>query len=81
VPGVQLVAWDGYFVPASTPPAIVERLSQAIAGAIANPEISAKMTSMGMIISRESSEQFATRVRDEIKKWQEVVRASGARAD
>jgi tripartite-type tricarboxylate transporter receptor subunit TctC len=81
VPGVQLVAWDGYFVPVSTPRAIVERLGQAIAGAIADPEISAKMTSMGMIISKESSEQFATRVRDEIKKWQAVVRASGARAD
>lgn len=81
VPGVQLVAWDGYFVPASTPPAIVERLHQAIRGAIADPAISAKMTSMGMILSSESREQFAARVRDEIKKWQEVVRASGARAD
>jgi tripartite-type tricarboxylate transporter receptor subunit TctC len=79
--GVELVAWDGFFVPASTTREIVDRLHQAIAAAIGHPETSAKMTGMGMVISTETREQFAARVRDEMKMWLEVVRASGARAD
>jgi len=81
VSGVELVAWDGFFVPAATPREIVDRLHEAVAAAIAQPETSARMTGMGMMISGESREQFTSRVREELKKWQEVVRASGARVD
>lgn len=81
VTGVELVAWDGFFVPSATPSEIVERLHAAVAAAIGHPETRAKMTGMGMLISAETREQFATRVRDELKKWQEVVQVSGARVD
>ena len=81
VAGVELVAWDGFFAPASTPREIVDRLRHAVAGAIGDPEVSAKMTGMGMVISAETREQFTARVHDELKMWQEVVQASGARAD
>ena len=81
VAGVELVAWDGFFAPASVSREIVDRLHGAVAGAIGDSEINARMTSMGMIISTETREQFAARVHAELKMWQEVVQASGARAD
>ena len=81
VAGVELVAWDGFFAPASVPREIVDRLHGAVAAAIRDSEVSAKMTAMGMVISTETREQFTARVHAELKMWQDVVQASGARAD
>lgn len=81
VPGLEIVAWDGYFLPSSTPLNIADTLHAAVAAATQHPETLQRMTALGMIVSRETREQFAARVRDEMRKWGEVVRASGARPD
>ena len=81
MPGLEMVAWDGYFLPSGTPIDIVDRLHAAVAAATGHAETAQRMTSLGIIISRETREQFAARVRDETRKWGEVVRISGARAD
>lgn len=81
VPGLEIVAWDGYFLPSSTPLNIADTLHAAVAAATQHPETLQRMTGLGMIVSRETREQFAARVRDEMRKWGEVVRASGARPD
>ena len=81
LPELDLIAWDGFFAPSSTPLATVERLYDVINAVINSPETREKMSSLGAMIPQDTRAQFVARVRDEIRKWAEVVRASGARAD
>ncbi len=46
--GYQALEWNGVFVPAGTPDAVVTRLSSALNEAIADPAISARLTSLSV---------------------------------
>ena len=51
LPGFQAVLWHAVFVPAGTPPAIVERLSAATNAALADPAFRAALDGAGIVAS------------------------------
>ncbi|MDO8277030.1 MAG: tripartite tricarboxylate transporter substrate-binding protein, partial [Burkholderiaceae bacterium] len=74
-------SWFGLLAPAGTPPDIVNRLQQETSKALTNPAIKEKMLAQGAIPGGNTAAQFAQMIDSEIKKWAQVVKASGAKVD
>ena len=73
--------WYGLWAPKNTPPEIVGKLSQAAQQALRKPEVAAQYQRMGAEPVGSSPQEFLAYMRSEEKKWAEIVKRSGARAD
>lgn len=71
-------AWYGLMLPANAPGDVVSRLNIEINKILKNPEISAKLTNMGAIVMGGSSQEFARFAQSEVKRYEQIVRDSGA---
>lgn len=78
VPGYEVISWYGVFAPAKTPNAIVERLHAELVVALKAPEVLERLSALGAEPSGKGPQEFGRFVREEIGKWAEVVKASGA---
>jgi tripartite-type tricarboxylate transporter receptor subunit TctC len=76
-PGFQAVAWFGMFVPRGTPPAVVNRIREDVAGVLATPEVRKRMHEMGGEPAPLSSEDFGRWVRSEIERWSKAAQVAG----
>jgi tripartite-type tricarboxylate transporter receptor subunit TctC len=81
VDGVEVTVWYGVLAPAATPKPMVAALSAAIAKAAHDPEMKKRLAEQGAEPVGNTSEEFSRILRDELARWAEVVRASGARAE
>ncbi|HSS29224.1 MAG TPA: tripartite tricarboxylate transporter substrate binding protein [Usitatibacter sp.] len=81
LPGFDINTWFGLFVPAGTPPAIVERLHGEFAGALQAPDVRAKMLALGAEPVGNTPAEFAQYIRSEAVKYAKLVKASGAKVD
>jgi tripartite-type tricarboxylate transporter receptor subunit TctC len=81
LPGFEASAWDGIFVPAGTPKAIVQRLNGAIHQALEDPETIAALRARGATPVPGTSESFARFITTSSERWGAAVRASGAKID
>lgn len=79
--GYEANAWFGLFAPAGTPAEIANRLQAESAKALTTPEMRARMLAQGALPSGMSSYAFSRMVAAESRKWAQVVKASGARAE
>jgi len=79
--GFEASSWFGLLAPAGTPPDIVNRIQQEVAKALATPAMKEKLLAQGAIPSGNTPAQFAQFIDAELKKWQPVVKASGAKVD
>jgi tripartite-type tricarboxylate transporter receptor subunit TctC len=79
--GFEASSWFGLLAPAGTPMAIVNRVQQETAKALATPEMKERLLAQGAIPSGNTPAQFAQLIDRELKKWQPVVKASGAKVD
>ncbi len=79
--GFEASSWFGLLAPAGTPPAIVNRIQQEVAKALATPDIKDKLVLQGAIPSGNTPTQFAALIKSEHDKWAAVVKASGAKVD
>lgn len=77
VPGFEMQSWQGVFVPANTPRAVVDRLSKDIAAVVAMPEVQEKLRNLGVEPDGRSSDGFASFQRAEISKWSQVIKEAG----
>ena len=78
---IEGLGWNGIFVPAGTPPAIVERLQQEIAHALRNKEIQDDALNLGTQAGGERPEEFAAFVRSEVQKWGKVIKDAGIKVE
>ncbi len=81
LPGFSAELWVAVFAPAGTPPQLVDQISRQIRSDLANEEIVRKYAAQGIIIKTSTPEALATHVRNEIVKWRDVVKASGAKPE
>ncbi|PND33154.1 LacI family transcriptional regulator [Achromobacter sp. HZ01] len=81
LPGADATVWWGLVGPAGMPPAVVQRLNQALQAALADPAIKQRMGEMGAEITPGSAEDFGRFVAEETVKWGKVIRAAGISAD
>jgi len=67
--------------PAGTPKPVVTRLHGEIVKVLKLPDVTQRLDGLGFEIVGSTPEQFGTYMRAEIKKWEKVVKASGAKPD
>jgi tripartite-type tricarboxylate transporter receptor subunit TctC len=81
VPGFDFSTWYGVWAPASTPSAIVNKLSSEIGHITRLPEIRERFLALGAEPVGNSAEDFAAFNKTELTKWARIVKQSGARVD
>ena len=81
VAGFSANTWYGVLVPARTPKAIVSKLNQEIAKALETREVRDFLTKEGGEVVGGSPEQFAGFIKDDIARWERVVKQAGIQAD
>ena len=79
VPGFESSAWFGVFGPAKLPPEVTKKLNQVIVAGLAAPEMQNRLKTEGATPVGDSPEDFAAFVREDIKRWAPIVKASGAK--
>jgi tripartite-type tricarboxylate transporter receptor subunit TctC len=77
VPGYEAIGWFGVVAPAATPRPVIERLNAEIRAALATPEIRSRALAAGTEPLTNTPEEFAAMIREETKKWAEVIKAGG----
>jgi tripartite-type tricarboxylate transporter receptor subunit TctC len=81
VPGYVGDAWHGLFVPAGTPPAIVDKLAADFARALALPDVRKKLVDIGLEPIGNTPAEFAAIVRGDYDKWGVVIRNANIKLD
>jgi len=81
VAGVEVTVWYGLLAPAGTPRDIVSTLSAACIKAARSPELKPKLIEQGADPIGNTPEEFAKLLRDDIAKYAEAVRISGAKPE
>ncbi|MET0332706.1 MAG: tripartite tricarboxylate transporter substrate binding protein [Rhizobacter sp.] len=78
-PGLESSSWSGIVVPANTPQPVVKKLSEAMHTALADKALVAPFEEIGSQPLVDHDEvKFKAFIAEEIKKWAEVVKVSGA---
>lgn len=80
VPGFAALAWWGVIAPANTPPAIVKRMHEELAKALAQPAVAQKLTEQGMEIVGGGPADLDKFLRGEIARWAQVVKENKVKA-
>jgi tripartite-type tricarboxylate transporter receptor subunit TctC len=73
--------WAGLFGPASTPPAVVQRLSDALVEAAAEPTIRQRLVQIGCVVVASRPDEFARFVREGRAAMATLVREANIRAE
>ncbi len=81
VEGVEVVVWYGVLAPAATPREIVLKLAEGIQRATRDADVRKRMLEQGAEPVGNTPEEFSKLLREEVARWAEVVKISGARAD
>ena len=75
--GFEDVPYYGLFAPAGTPRATLDRMAQAVQKAIAQPDVRAKLTAMGLTVGFMNGEQLGAREQAYRKVWAKIIQDSG----
>ena len=81
VDGVEVPVWYALLGPANLPREVVKTLNDATVRAARSPELRQKLADQGAESVGNSSEEFGKLLREEVSKWAEIVRVSGAKAE
>jgi len=73
VPGFASSGWQGWFMPAKTPAAIVDRIRQEVVKALALPDVRARLDAMAYEPVGSTPAAFDAFVKSEIKKFTKVI--------
>ena len=79
VPGFEAVIWLGIMAPANTPRAIVTKLNAEISKAVGRADVKAEWAKQGATPMQMTPDVFAKYVKDDIEKWANIVKISGAK--
>lgn len=79
--GVEATAWYGVLAPAQTPKPVVARLHGELVRIIKLPEVTQRLDGLGFEIVGSAPEAFGAYIKSETRKWSQVVKASGAKAE
>ena len=75
-------SWQGLFVPAGTPRAIVDKLHDALSKTLEVPDVKQRFANGGVLaVSSKTPEDFAAYVSAESQRWGKVAKESGATLD
>lgn len=77
LPGFEVRSWFGMLAPAKAPQSVIDRLAREIKKASIDPKFVAALAPQGMQIVASSPEEMAQAMREDSKKWGDVIRQTG----
>ena len=81
VEGYEMALWQGMFVPAGTPPAIISTLSTAILKILETPEMKERFVKAGVQIAPMNTQQFSDLYTSDIARWKVVIEKAKIKLD
>jgi tripartite-type tricarboxylate transporter receptor subunit TctC len=81
VPGYEATIWLGLMAPKGTPKEVVTRLNEAVSKIAAQSDVKQQWTKQGAVAMVMSPEAFDKYTRDDIAKWEKVIKTAGIKAD
>ncbi|WP_332748935.1 Bug family tripartite tricarboxylate transporter substrate binding protein [Hydrogenophaga sp.] len=81
LPGFDAAPINYISVPAKTPASVIERLNREINAVLRSPEVTEQLAKVGVIPQGNTPAQMTALIASESRKWQAVIRYSGAKID
>ncbi len=80
-PGIVIYSWNGIAGPGGMAKDLVGRLNSEINKALAVPSVKDQFTTMGFETVSNSPDEFAAHIRNELKRWVDVIKSAGIAAE
>ncbi len=74
--GYDVSSWNGFAVPAKTPPAVIARLQREVARAVADPEVQKRFAELGVEGRSSTPEALQKFFAAESRRWAGVIEAA-----
>jgi tripartite-type tricarboxylate transporter receptor subunit TctC len=81
LPGFSAMSFIGVIAPSALPKPLLSRISADIAKAVNSPELSQRMTQLGIEPVGSKAEEYNTMIQVEINKWSTVVKNAGIKIE
>ena len=81
VKGYEMALWQGMFVPAGTPTAIVQTLNNTILKILDTPEMKERFVKAGVQIAPMNTQQFTDLYNSDIARWKVVIEKAKIKLD
>ena len=81
LPGFEAVGWFGIIGPAGMPPAVVAKLNAAFVKALREPDVRERIIAVGAFPRPMTPEEFKAFMISETRKWSELIKAVGLKAN
>ncbi|MGK6308233.1 Bug family tripartite tricarboxylate transporter substrate binding protein [Variovorax sp. DT-64] len=81
LPGVYASSWYGLMAPAGTPRPIIDKLNAQANEVLQSPDMKRRMAEFGAEVGGGTPEEFGQFIVSEIKRYESIVRLSGAKLD
>jgi tripartite-type tricarboxylate transporter receptor subunit TctC len=81
VPGYAAEAWYGVYVPARTPPEIIDRLNKSVAKAVQSEAFKKLGVNEGLVMAAEPPEALDRYFRGEEERWRQVIKDAGIKPE
>ncbi|MGE5639118.1 MAG: Bug family tripartite tricarboxylate transporter substrate binding protein [Clostridia bacterium] len=77
LPGYEIIAWFALMAPANTPAAVVDRLHEATAKALAKPDVKEKYAAIGCDVAPMKPAELGKFIELEIAHWARLAKLAG----
>ncbi|MEO8302998.1 MAG: tripartite tricarboxylate transporter substrate binding protein [Betaproteobacteria bacterium] len=81
IPDYVVDSWYGALAPAKTPPAVITRLNAAFAKVLENPQVKERLLAQGAEAAPSTPAEFDRIIKDELHKWEYVIRAANIKPE
>jgi tripartite-type tricarboxylate transporter receptor subunit TctC len=80
-PALEASGWQGLVAPPGLPRDVLQKLAAALKATLAKPDVRQRFAQTGSSVMERGPDEFAAFVAQELKRWEPVVKASGATLD
>jgi tripartite-type tricarboxylate transporter receptor subunit TctC len=74
IPGFEAYEWNGLFVPAGTPAAVIEKLNGGLNALLKLPEVTDRLDKLNINYRQNTPDEFRAFVAAEMERWSRVVK-------
>ena len=78
---VDASIWSGLFAPKGTPQAVVDRVNGEVRKTLEQPDVKSRLGDAGFEAVGMTQAEFLARIRKDLERYREIVKAAGVKAD
>ncbi|WP_459618593.1 Bug family tripartite tricarboxylate transporter substrate binding protein [Bordetella sp. 2513F-2] len=81
LPDFEATVWWGFLVPARTPAPVVARLERDIIAVLGDPAVQKRLAQVGAIVDPQPAAAFGAFLKDETRRWGDVIQRAGIKGE